>query len=36
MSESPKVLALTVLATLYLLGAVTFVRLVECGAEAFR
>jgi hypothetical protein len=28
--------ALTVLPTLYLLGAVTFVRLVECGAEDFR
>jgi hypothetical protein len=27
--------ALTVLPTLYLLGAVTFVRLVECGAEDF-
>jgi hypothetical protein len=30
------VFALTVLPTLYLLGAVTFVRLVECGAEDFR
>jgi hypothetical protein len=29
------VFALTVLPTLYLLGAVTFVRLVECGAEDF-
>jgi hypothetical protein len=28
--------ALAVLPTLYLLGAVTFVRLVECGAEDFR
>lgn len=28
--------ALTVLPTLYVLGAVTFVRLVECGAEDFR
>ena len=28
--------ALTVLPTLYLLGAVTFVRLVECSAEDFR
>jgi hypothetical protein len=28
--------ALTVLPTLYLLGAVTFVRLVECGTEDFR
>jgi hypothetical protein len=28
--------ALTVLPTLYLLGAVTFVRLVECGAEDFQ
>jgi hypothetical protein len=28
--------ALTVLPTLYLLGAVTFIRLVECGAEDFR
>ena len=28
--------ALTVLPTLYLLGAFTFVRLVECGAEDFR
>src|ERR671917_2095849 len=28
--------ALTVLPTLYLLGVVTFVRLVECGAEDFR
>jgi hypothetical protein len=28
--------ALTVLPTLYLLGSVTFVRLVECGAEDFR
>jgi hypothetical protein len=27
--------ALTVLPTLYLLGAITFVRLVECGAEDF-
>jgi hypothetical protein len=30
------VFALTVLPTLYLLGAVTYVRLVECGAEDFR
>jgi hypothetical protein len=30
------VFALTVLPTVYLLGAVTFVRLVECGAEDFR
>src|SRR5215211_4949190 len=30
------VFALTVLPTLYLLGSVTFVRLVECGAEDFR
>lgn len=30
------VFALTVLPTLYLLGATTFVRLVECGAEDFR
>jgi hypothetical protein len=30
------VFALTVLPTLYLLGAVTFVRLVECGLEDFR
>jgi hypothetical protein len=29
------VCALTVLPTLYLLGSVTFVRLVECGAEDF-
>jgi hypothetical protein len=28
--------ALTVLPTLYLLGSVTYVRLVECGAEDFR
>lgn len=28
--------ALTVLPTLYLLGVVTFIRLVECGAEDFR
>jgi hypothetical protein len=28
--------ALTVLPTLYVLGAVTYVRLVECGAEDFR
>jgi len=30
------VFALTVLPTLYVLGAVTFTRLVECGAEDFR
>jgi hypothetical protein len=30
------VFALTVLPTLYVLGCVTFVRLVECGAEDFR
>jgi hypothetical protein len=30
------VFALTVLPTLYLLGVVTFIRLVECGAEDFR
>jgi hypothetical protein len=30
------VFALTVLPTLYMLGAVTYVRLVECGAEDFR
>jgi hypothetical protein len=30
------VFALTVLPTVYLLGVVTFVRLVECGAEDFR
>ncbi len=30
------VFALTVLPTLYLLGSVTFVRVVECGAEDFR
>lgn len=30
------VFALTVLPTLYALGAATFVRLVECGAEDFR
>jgi hypothetical protein len=30
------VFALTVLPTLYMLGVVTFVRLVECGAEDFR
>jgi hypothetical protein len=30
------VFALTVLPTLYVLGSVTFVRLVECGAEDFR
>jgi hypothetical protein len=30
------VFALTVLPTLYFLGVVTFVRLVECGAEDFR
>ena len=30
------VFALTVLPTLYLLGIVTYVRLVECGAEDFR
>jgi hypothetical protein len=29
------VFALTVLPTVYLLGAITFVRLVECGAEDF-
>ena len=29
------VFALSVLPTLYALGAVTFVRLVECGAEDF-
>ena len=28
--------ALTILPTLYVLGSVTFVRLVECGAEDFR
>jgi hypothetical protein len=28
--------ALTVLPTLYVLGSITFVRLVECGAEDFR
>jgi hypothetical protein len=31
-----RVFALTVLPTLYVLGVVTFVRLVECGAEDFR
>jgi hypothetical protein len=31
-----KVFALAVLPTLYLLGSVTFVRMVECGAEDFR
>jgi hypothetical protein len=31
-----EVFALIVLPTLYLLGSVTFVRLVECGAEDFR
>lgn len=30
------IFALTVLPTLYLLGVVTFIRLVECGAEDFR
>jgi hypothetical protein len=30
------VFALAVLPTLYMLGAVTFVRMVECGAEDFR
>jgi hypothetical protein len=30
------VFALTVLPTLYVLGGVTFIRLVECGAEDFR
>jgi hypothetical protein len=30
------VFALTVLPTLYMLGAVTFIRLVECSAEDFR
>jgi hypothetical protein len=30
------VFALTVLPTLYVLGIVTFIRLVECGAEDFR
>ncbi|MEV0719269.1 hypothetical protein [Asanoa sp. NPDC050611] len=30
------VFALTMLPTLYLLGVVTFIRLVECGAEDFR
>lgn len=30
------VFALAVLPTLYLLGSVTFVRMVECGAEDFR
>jgi hypothetical protein len=30
------VFALTVLPTLYVLGSITFVRLVECGAEDFR
>ena len=30
------VFALTVLPTVYLLGAFTFIRLVECGAEDFR
>jgi hypothetical protein len=32
----PSIFALTVLPTLYLLGLVTFVRLVECAAEDFR
>jgi len=31
-----KVFALTALPTVYLLGAFTFIRLVECGAEDFR
>jgi hypothetical protein len=31
-----EVFALTVLPTLYLLGAFTFVRLIECGVEDFR
>ncbi len=31
-----EVFALAVLPTLYLLGAVTFIRMVECGAEDFR
>ena len=35
-SDVFNVFALTVLPTLYLLGSVTFVRLVECGAEDFR
>jgi hypothetical protein len=30
------VFALTVLPTLYVLGAFTFIRVVECGAEDFR
>jgi hypothetical protein len=35
-SDVFNVFALTMLPTLYLLGSVTFVRLVECGAEDFR
>jgi len=31
-----RMFALTILPTLYLLGSVTFVRMVECGAEDFR
>ena len=34
--RSFEVFALTVLPTLYLLGVVTFVRVVECGAEDYR
>lgn len=35
-TETFRVFALTVLPTLYLLGAFTFVRIVECGAEEYR
>jgi hypothetical protein len=35
-SETFRVFALTVLPTLYVLGAFTFVRVVECGAEDYR
>jgi hypothetical protein len=34
--DSFKIFALAVLPTVYLLGAFTFIRLVECGAEDFR
>jgi hypothetical protein len=36
LGDTFNVFALTVLPTLYVLGVVTYVRLVECGAEDFR
>jgi hypothetical protein len=36
LGDTFNVFALTVLPTLYALGVVTFIRLVECGAEDFR